>query len=111
MGNIYIGLCLWVGFKTFKLKQQQKKRFEVSQKKWLLEDMIFTQSGITNILVFLQFFQFRDIVNTFQNNSLVIMGFALLFTIIVLLSYISMVVMPNKAEELLKDTYPEYVLL
>tara|TARA_B110000046_G_scaffold166241_1_gene183016 strand:- start:6079 stop:6786 length:708 start_codon:yes stop_codon:yes gene_type:complete len=89
------------------------KKYLKSGKKWMFEDIISINGlGNTALLIFYVFdFPFRT------NSDFLIMGefrkflSAFLITSVVLLGYITLVVVPKKAEELLQETYPEYKLI
>ena len=109
-----LALCcisiLYAFFKTIQLNRQVKRRKEVSQKKWLLEDIIFKQAGAMVLILISQIFNVVDLSNAMFVNYSRILIVSLLFTIMFLLMYISYQLLPKKAEELLKETYPEFSL-
>ena len=87
-----------------------KKKFKETGKKFLFENVIATQ-GLGNITVFL--FYFFNFPGSDNEGFLVMHTFwrflsAFLLLIIILQGYITLFVIPKKAEELLKETYPEY---
>ena len=74
----------------------------------MLEDIIETQSH--GNVVFLLFYLFQFLTpSSYENLSIftsVIIAFAATLTIII--GYISLIIIPKKAEELLEAQYPEY---
>lgn len=94
-------------FLVSKLSKKSKQRFKEQSQKYLLEDMIFRMGAFSSILVFSNLFQ----LSTFLKSSpSVYFKFfvASLITLAILYSYISLIIIPQRAEELLEETYPEY---
>ncbi|WP_298779619.1 hypothetical protein [uncultured Polaribacter sp.] len=90
-----------------KLIKKSNKRFKEKERKYMLEEMIFKTGSVNSILIFSNFFQ----LSTFSDSFTSVVGkciFAGLVTIVIIYSYISLIVIPKKAEELLQETYPEY---
>ncbi|WKD85443.1 hypothetical protein KCTC32516_00783 [Polaribacter huanghezhanensis] len=113
---IFVGiiLCYFVFgmIKRIQLKSRFKKRKKVDGKTWMLERLIFSQ-GVANAAVF-PLYTFQIFIHTSNlNNVTIIWGLllALFYTAIFIIGYISLVVIPSKAEELLKETYPEYFMI
>lgn len=91
---------------------QFKKHLKAKEKRWMLEDLIFNQVGMVNVLI-LPVHLFNGI-NSWEFLFSSIMGqalCALIFTVIGLFALVSLYVLPKKAEELLAETYPEYKLV
>lgn len=106
----YIIIGGWCIFKGFKLKRHFKQRKEISNKKWMLEELIFKQAGATSLIFMTQIGNIFTLSDGFLDNFYAIIGFALAFTAIALVNYISLEIIPNKAEKLLNETYPEFSL-
>lgn len=102
-------LMIVEGYIAFKLRKKSKERFKNQKKKWMLEDMIFNTA--TNNMFFMLYIIF-DILNIFNNTTSVLgsLLFSLIITITILFSYVTLIVIPEKAEELLIEEYPEYKL-
>ena len=91
-----------------------KKEFNLTQKKWLFKNIINVQGLIQTAFISIYSFQYF-----FPNNAkefLVMADFrkyfsAFFITFIVIFGYITLIVIPKKAEELLAENYPEYKLL
>ena len=94
------------------LKKQNNNELEMVKygKKWMLKDQIYSYGNIANIVNFLPITlnigYFRNLISV--DNIWVLFGFAFLTVCIFILSYITIFVIPQKAEELLAETYPEY---
>jgi heme exporter protein D len=89
-----------------------KKKFKVTQKKWLFENVINIQGLGASAILFIYFFDFP-----FSNtNAFLAMGdfrkvySAFLITFLVIIGYITLVVIPKKANQLLEETYPKHKL-
>ena len=93
-----------------RLKKESERRFSKKGKKFLLEDIIFRVGAFSTIIVFSNFFH----LSPFFENTTSVLGKVLvsgLITIAIIYSYVSLVVIPQKAEELLQETYPEYKIV
>ena len=93
------------------LLRKVKKRQKLSGKKWLLEDIIFRGLFIGGGMLGVNLFNIINITSPDVYNVYWAMFYAAIFTIMVVYVYISVVVLPKKAEELLIETYPEYNLI
>ncbi|PQJ76873.1 hypothetical protein [Polaribacter glomeratus] len=94
-------------FLASKLSKKSKKRFKDNNKKYLLEDIIFKVSAFSSVIIFSNIFNLSAFLR--YSESLYTKVFvASLITLAILYSYISLIVIPQKAEELLQETYPEY---
>ncbi len=94
-----------------KRKNQQEKAHK-KEKVFLLEAMIGeTRNGFTGV-AFLNIFHFVNLsrvpFNTLENHWLLLLSFSA--TLLILLFYVTAYLIPQKAEELLIETYPEYKL-
>ena len=92
-------------------KNQQEKAHK-KEKVFLLEAMIGeTRNGFTGV-AFLNIFHLVNLsripFNTFENHWLLLLSFSA--TLLILLFYVTAYLIPQKAEELLIETYPEYKL-
>jgi heme exporter protein D len=89
-----------------KLKQKQKR----TGKKWLLENVIFV-NGISNILVLMIWFwdfPFDNMQEFLAMGNFTKILSAFLITFLIIVGFITLIVIPKKAEELLQETYPNY---
>ena len=108
--SFYLILMVWSARKSIILNREFRKRKEVSNKKWLLEEMIFKQAGGVGFVFLTQFgnvFHYSDTIFTNQYTTIIV---ALISTFFCLFNFISFQILPSKAEKLLKDTYPEFSL-
>ena len=103
-------ITVWCTYKGIQLNKQFRRRKEVSNKKWMLEELIFKQAGSTMFVFMSQLFNVYKIPDNYGDNTYFLVLFSLAFTIIALVNYISLEVIPSKAEKLLNETYPEFSL-
>ncbi|MFK5957570.1 MAG: hypothetical protein QM495_01740 [Lutibacter sp.] len=110
---ILIIFSIYALYKSFFLNKILKRNFKQNDKKWLLEEMIF-KTGMGSFMAipvnFLNFMHFFHKGNQIYSNIEALI-YAILFTILVILFYIVLEVLPKKAEELLSENYPEYKLI
>jgi len=112
---VFVGIIVCYFFfgivKIIQLKSIFNKRKKRLGKTWMLEDLIFKQ-GVGNAAV-LPLYTFQIFIHTGDSTSVSLIWGALLalfYTAIFIIGYISLVILPQKAEELLSETYPEYKL-
>jgi hypothetical protein len=94
-------------FLASKLIKKANKRFKDKKRKYLLEEMIFRTGSLNSILLFSSFLQFSN----FSNGITSLWGkcfFSGLITVAIIFSYVSLIIVPQKAEALLQENYPEY---
>ncbi len=103
-------LATWTLFRSIQLNREFRKRKEISSKKWLLEELIFKQAGSIGIIFLSQCYNISMWSDVFISNTKLVLLTAAIFTLLYLVNYISFRVIPDKAEELLKTTYPEFSL-
>lgn len=87
-----------------KLKQNQKQ----TQKKWLFEHVLSIQGYGNTAFIYIYFFRISNAEEFFAMGDFKRVYTALLITGILIISYITLVVIPKKAKELLIQNYPEY---
>jgi hypothetical protein len=113
MGVITI-LCTFLFYKGYLLQKKFKKRFKLLQRKWLLEEMIFTTGMGTSFMLPINLFNIlilTDFEQTMIQYTWAAILYAALFTFLVITLYIAVEVLPKKSEELLNEQYPEYKLV
>lgn len=107
---LFVGLLgiLFVIFfvALFRNYNKMKKRSLATGKKWLFKEVL-TGYGQFGGLLFLPF-QIISNFNTTLNDDYLLFLASFLLVIIALTHYIILVIIPNKAEHYLKETYPEY---
>ena len=96
--------------KQTKAKRKHKNKEQQKEKIFLLESMIGdTRQGFSG-LAFINIFNVVNLTkipfNTLENHWLLLISFSI--TCVLLLFYVTGFMMPEKAEELLEETYPEY---
>ena len=95
------------GFYAYKLTRKSKIRFKKKEVKYVLEDMIFNAGAFGSFLVFSNLFQLSHLLE-YSNSVYYKSIIAFLITLAIIYSYVSLIVLPKKAEKLLEETYPEY---
>jgi hypothetical protein len=89
------------------LKKKSKLRFTNKNQKWMLEDMIFNTGSFSSFIIISNVFQVASFANN-ANSMWSQLLFSIFITIAIIYSYVSLIVIPEKAEELLEEAYPEY---
>ena len=101
--------------RLFYLQKLRKKRYFLSQKKWLLEEYIFNLGNFAVLinLIFQLCFQLRFFKFSvdFINPTIVFLVQSVFFTVLGLLIYSITYLLPSKVEEILSAQYPEYKLV
>ncbi|MBT8316363.1 MAG: hypothetical protein HKP59_01930 [Lutibacter sp.] len=93
------------------LLRKVKKRQELNHKKWLLEDIIFRGLFLGGGLLGINLFNIINSSRPDFYNVYWAIFYASIFTIMIVYVYISVIVLPKKAEQLLIENYPEYKLV
>ncbi|WP_288955541.1 hypothetical protein [uncultured Polaribacter sp.] len=108
-GIVFTTLLFVASYEMY-LVWKRRKKLKKEEKVFLLESMIKqTSAGFTTLTLInaLNFINIADI--EFNKLSLFwILFWALLLTLCIIVSYIINVILPEKSEELLEETYPEY---
>ena len=100
-------------WKGMRLRKIQKKRFKNTKKQWMLESIIFNTASSVGIMLPINFFNMINLshLNKSKDPTIFSIVFLAFFLTIMFISiYLSMEVIPKKAEKLLEETYPEYKL-
>ena len=112
--SVLIVVCIYSFYKGFHLQRIFKRNFKNKGKKWMLEEMIFKTGVGTFIFLPVHFYNFFNL-SKFENNGInlewVTLLYSAVFTMFIILIYIILEVLPQKAEELLTENYPEYKLV
>ena len=95
--------------KSLRLRKITKNRFKETGKKWMLEDMIFMTTS-ANIPLMLSFLFNVHLYEEYITSQIGAILFSVFFVIVFLVVHITLTVIPEKGEELLAATYPEYKL-
>jgi hypothetical protein len=88
------------------LANRNKKNSKITGKKWLLKEIIFGYSSLTGLIYIPIQFAIRMDGENF--NSWYLSVFSFLLVVLVLLEYIVLILIPYRADDFLKETYPEY---
>ena len=107
---LILGLALVDVVLAQRLIKKAKERCRENGKKYLLEDLIYRISAFSSLLVFSNIFHLTSFIKYYELVYVKIFV-SCLITIAVLYSYIALITIPQKAEELLQETYPEYKLV
>lgn len=108
--GLYFFIAIWTIYKSFQLKRHFKIRKEISDKKWMLEEMIYKQAGGSALLLLSQLPTWFNFSENYFNNFYFVLVFSVFSSVFVIWMYISFEIIPNKAEKLLNETYPEFSL-
>jgi hypothetical protein len=97
----------------YKVRKERKKKEKTNEKIFLLEEMIGTTKNGFTVMALVNLFNIINLTNfnflEMETYLLVIISFIL--TVLCILFYVSNYVIPEKAEELLQETYPEYKMV
>lgn len=108
--KIVFVLLAWVFFYgMWALARKTKKKNEKSGKKWLFKEIIFgygSFTGLVNLPI-----QFVIHLNGQNYPDWFLLLFSFMLILLALLEYIVLILIPSKAEEFLKATYPEYKII
>ena len=110
--SIFLAYYLVCIIKVIQLNKVVKQRKIRTHKTWMLEDFIYRQgcanAGLLPLYMFQIFTQIDDLTNASMIWGIIA---AVFYTLTVIIGYISLFILPQKAEELLAETYPEYKML
>jgi hypothetical protein len=90
----------------FRTARKLKKNNEQTGKKWLFKDIIFGYGQVASFSYLP--FQFIFQINQHLNNDFTLLLGSFFIVAVALCQYIILVLIPKKAEQYLKATYPEY---
>lgn len=114
IGSYFFVVCLSVLivleiYQRIKLRKLMKRRFQENKKKWMLEEMIFNSAIFGSYLITLNIFNFFDALTDFEPVSKInALIFSLLITLSIIYAFITLFVIPKRANEFLEAQYPEY---
>ena len=106
MQGLFIALMVVFVIRLGIISRKNKKKYQQTQKKWLLKEIIFGYSSFTGLINIPIQFAIHLHGRHYQDWSLAFFSFMLV--VLSLTIYIVLVLIPNKAEDYLKATYPEY---
>ncbi|MFD2551552.1 hypothetical protein ACFSQP_06960 [Bizionia sediminis] len=107
----FLLLCLILFAKTIALNRKIKQKQKANKKLWLLEDIIFRNASMGTLFIGPQIFQILTFTDTSGFTGCVPLICAVVFTVVIIYTYISVVVLPKNATFHLQNTYPEYRLV
>ena len=106
----FVSVFILTFIKGFKYLKYIKKKEKPGERLWLLEDLIFRNASV-NALVFLSLIvNGYNVIDSFWDISYSPIIAAVILTLLSIYSYVSVIILPNQSEKLLKKTYPEYSL-
>ncbi|MFE3872305.1 hypothetical protein ACFX5F_13840 [Flavobacterium sp. ZS1P70] len=108
--GLYLILILFTFYEIFKNNKFRKEKKQAKQKRWLFEEIINQYGSFSGVIIF-SFNMFIQIFNSTEKyigNDFWILGLSFFFVLLVLLIFIIFKIIPSKAEEYLRATYPEY---
>ena len=101
-------LVIVIIVKTIGYKKQYDKRLKETGKRWFLEETIYRCGGIAGMVSLP--FQFFNILTDDNSSPLLLWSLSGILVIAILLSYIVLFIIPERAEEHLAAVYAEYKL-
>lgn len=106
-------LVIYDLIKQSKVKKKHKKTLQKKEKVFLLESMIGdTRQGFSGFM-FINIFNSLNLVKvpfySIETHWLLLIAFSI--TLLIILFYVTGYLIPQKAEELLEETYPEYKIV
>ncbi|MFK7812726.1 MAG: hypothetical protein AB8B59_09545 [Maribacter sp.] len=109
---IFCVVGFYFGWKNYKNRKTYKNKIVENQRRWMLEEKIYyLGDGIQVALYPMYFFNGFTGVEYSLNNIYLEFGISLVTVCCLILSYVMVFVIPQKAEELLEETYPEYKMV
>lgn len=101
-GLIVISFC----YSIFYFSRKNKKNYNLSGKKWLFKEIILGRSSLVGMVNLpIQIVIHSDKV---LNTSFGVLAISFLLVSMSLIEYVVLIEIPKRAEEYLKETYPEY---
>lgn len=111
--GVFLGLIIYDMVSLFKKRKRQKKKEKKNEKIFLLEAMIGTsRNGFTG-LALVNLFNCINLskVSFSSLDNLWLLFVSLLATFVIILFYVITYVIPEKSEQLLQESYPEYKIV
>ena len=106
---LFFGILTAFWLSLFYQSKKNKKERKKTGKKWLFKEIIFGHSSFAG----LSYLPIQILINTDFTENIGLykaIFFSFLFVSMALCEYIILVIIPSKAEDYLKETYPEYTL-
>lgn len=111
--SILLILVVFEMIAVYKIRKEHKAKEKTDDKVFLLEAMIGTTKNSFTGFTFINLFNFINLTK-FDFSGLNIywlLFIAATITLLIIFFYVANYVLPQKAEELLQETYPEYKLV
>ncbi|MFY7671829.1 hypothetical protein ACOSP6_12150 [Tenacibaculum sp. MEBiC06402] len=110
---IYFSIISFELIKMFQSRKKIKQKEKITGKKWMLEDIILAQGvgSLALILFYVVDFSMPDSDNFLDLSQTGRLFCASVIVLTIIIGHVTMHVIPNKAEELLEEQYPEYKLV
>ncbi len=110
---IYFSIISFELIKMFQSRKKIKLKQKETGKKWMLEDIILAQGvgSLALILFHVVNFSMPDSDNFLDLSQTGRLFCASIIVLTIIIGYVTLHVIPNKAEELLEEQYPEYKLV
>ncbi len=106
---LVFGFLTYFLFWQVKMYRNRKKQKLLNKKRWIMEDLIFQCGTGTAFPVMLQVLVHLLRADYHGDENLGFqLFFSIFFVVTVIIFYILIIIIPSKAEEYLKQTYPEY---
>ncbi|EGV43057.1 hypothetical protein BZARG_1656 [Bizionia argentinensis JUB59] len=102
----YFVVCILLLVRTISLRKEIKSKLKKSEKLWFLEDIIFKNAMFIIVLMGPQAGQFINLVDKFDGYIPLISAF--IFTLLIIYTYITAIILPKNATFHLQEIYPEY---
>lgn len=106
--SLFTGLFVAMFIKGVKFSKYIKKKEKPNEKLWLLEDLIFRNASANALLLLSLVVNSYNTIGIFWTYKFAPLIAALVFTLFTIYSYVSIVVLPNKSQDVLKKVYPEF---
>jgi hypothetical protein len=91
------------------ISRKTKKQSQLSGKKWMFKEIIFGYSSMSGFINLPIQFALHLKGENYANWFLLLVSF--LIILLALVEYIVLILIPSKADQYLKETYPEYELV
>ncbi|WP_046755362.1 hypothetical protein [Kordia jejudonensis] len=109
IGFLFIMTFCYFAFTAYYNNVHYKKKQKKTGKRWKLEEMIY-KAGYGGFCL-IHLYNILHLSNILKTESIVVqLLLSIVLVFIAVFTYISVNVLPQKAEELLRKTYPEYEL-
>ncbi len=93
-------------FSIIYFSRKNKNKASLTGKKWLLKEIILGRSSLVGVA----YLPFQIIIHSEKilDNSFGLLAISFLLVSMILIEYVILIEIPSKAEDYLKETYPEY---